>query len=99
MKMSPLKIKQLVHLEQLNFELLDTLELCLLSTKAFCAKYKIPFYDAKVHNLIKKAEMLIDEISPAPFLHVPLPSDDFLQRKKTDKDFTEPSGGLCYLLD
>jgi hypothetical protein len=81
---------RLIRLEQLNLELLDTLELCLFCTKDFCEKHKIPFYDEKILASIEKIEMLIDEISPPSFLHTPKLADDFLQRKRTDEDLTEP---------
>ena len=84
------KAETLIHLEQLNIELLDTLEICLLAAQYFCKKNNIPFKDDKVLALIKKTEMLLDEIAPPTFLRIPKLTDDFLQRKKSDKDFTEP---------
>ncbi len=81
---------EIARLQQLNCELLDTLELCLYAAKAFCEKNGIPFYDEKILSLIKKAELLIDEIQPLPFMHVSVPADEFLQRKPTDEDLTEP---------
>ena len=82
--------EKLSLLQQLNIELLDTLELCLYSTKAFCEKNNIPFYDEKVLALIKKAECLIDEINPFPYAHTSNLADGFLQRKRTDDNLTEP---------
>jgi hypothetical protein len=38
--------------------------------------------------------MLMDEIDPPTFLHIPQPTDEFLQRKRTDGDFIESHRAL-----
>jgi hypothetical protein len=60
--------QHLSELEQLNIELADSLEACLLATKAFCEKNSIPFYDEKMLAQIKKINKLIDEIRPMPYI-------------------------------
>ena len=83
---SRMSTQDLSTLQQLNLELLDTLELCLYCTKDFCEKNSIPFYDEKVLALITKAEHLIDEISPFPYKHpTSVNMDD-----DSDEKLTEP---------
>jgi hypothetical protein len=81
---------ELDYLTQLNFELMEMLELCLYRTQDFCRKNKIPFQDALLSKLLDRITHLIDEIDPPYFCKTSKPSVDFLQRKKPDKDFTEP---------
>jgi hypothetical protein len=97
-KVKPLSFAErqarLTHLEQLNIELMDNLELCMLCTKDFCEKNNIPFYDEKILGLIKKTKVLIDEIDPLPFARHTKLADGFLRRKRTDTDLTEPVFGF-----
>jgi len=86
---------RLDRLTQLNFELMETLELCLYCTQDFCQKNGIPFRDAKLSGLLDKVTRLIDEIDPSPF-SVPLKIAD--ERKHlygTDEDETEPHQAIC----
>jgi hypothetical protein len=57
--------------------------------KGLLQKKQIPFYDEKVLSLIEKAGSLLDEISPPIHRYIPKITDEFLQRKRTDEDFTE----------
>jgi hypothetical protein len=75
------------NLVQLNFELMETLELCLYRIQDFCKKNDIPFYDTGISELLGKATHLIEEIN------LPI-GDDFSHGKKKrfgDGDFTEPN--------
>jgi hypothetical protein len=82
---------RLTKLEQLNIELMDALELCMLSTKDFCEKNNIPFYDGKMLGLIKKINALIDEISPMPYATFNRRKVTNLEWKgKTDGEVPEP---------
>ncbi len=77
---------RLAELEQLNIELMDSLELCMLATKEFCEKNNIPFYDEKMLASIKKINSLIDEISPMPYMALS-------KRKVTDRYGTDETNG------
>ena len=66
---------------QLNFELLEQLNVacqCLLENHITLPN------EQKLADLLSKSTALLEEINTAPS------SDGFLQRKKSDKDFTEP---------
>ena len=97
---------KLERLTQLNFELMETLELCLYRTQAFCKKNNIPFCDTTLSELINKTTCLIDEIDTIPYIHTPLADEkkdfngnrrfltDKFKRNKTDEDLTEPKSAI-----
>ena len=83
---------ELLRSHQLNIELLETLELTLLSVKNYCIKHNIPIGDAKIASLISKVNLLLDEIGQKL-------SDDSYHDKKSDDKLPEPvqsiyKGGL-----
>ncbi len=74
-------LQELRRMHQLNFELLEELNVAcayLLENHA-----SLPNQE-KLASLLSKAMTLLKEINTEPL------SDEFLQRKKSDKDFTEP---------
>jgi hypothetical protein len=73
---------RLTELEQLNIELMDSLEACLFAIKDFCERNNIPFYDEKMLATIKKINCLINEISPMPYMALN-------KRKVTDPYYEE----------
>jgi hypothetical protein len=82
---------ELLRVHQLNIELLNTLEESLFYVQHFCKNHNIPFHDEQLCSILTKVENLLNEInsgiSPNTLCET---TDDFLQRKRTDKDFTEP---------
>ncbi len=54
---------ELLRMHHLNIELLETLELTMLSVKEFCKAHKIPFANTKIYSPISKTDALIDEIA------------------------------------
>ncbi|NWG11201.1 hypothetical protein HXY33_05580 [Candidatus Bathyarchaeota archaeon] len=78
-------INEVLEMHDLNQELLETL---LVAMDWIKQKEKdgldIPQKDTFL-SLMRKARTLIEEISSKP-----MPSDEFLQRRKSDKDLTEP---------
>ena len=82
---------ELLRVHQLNIELLNTLEQSLVYLQRFCKTHNIPFQDEKLFSSITKVDSLLNEIdcgiSPNALCK---PADEFLQRKRTAKDFTEP---------
>ena len=74
----------LAHLEQLNMELLKTLEMSLACVKNFCEKNSIPFYDEKIMGLLAKAECLLDEFESQKIAHALRLSDDWKHRDESD---------------
>ena len=74
-------LKELKRMHQLNFELLDQLNVacdCLLENHI-----DLPNKE-RLASLLSKGTTLLEEINAK------LPSDGFLQRRKSDKDFTAP---------
>jgi hypothetical protein len=86
-------IDETLELHQLNLELLDVLGVLLSKMIAYCNKASIP-YDDSIMSLFRKATAICDEIhatsKPNIILQRGTSSDEFLQRKRPDKDFTEP---------
>ena len=86
-------IDEVLRLKQLNFELLETLQLTMLWFKDYHDKTGIPIPSVEVFgSLMRKANQLIDEIcSPPKTQHQNLA----IRRKKTDWKYdvkdTEPS--------
>lgn len=75
-------LNELIRMHELNQELLETLSVTMMWIKDYALKHNIPLpRETSYQSLINKAQMLFDEISS---------SDGILQRKKSDKDFTEP---------
>jgi hypothetical protein len=75
--------KELLLVHQLNVELLDTLELTLISIRSYCTENNIPIGNSKISSLLSKVNILLEEIDCSV-------SDGFSQRKPSVKDFTEP---------
>lgn len=62
-------MREILQLKQLNVELLQTLELTLLWFKDYRQKTGLPIPHIEVlDSLLKKADLLIDEICSPPFL-------------------------------
>jgi hypothetical protein len=81
---------KLDRLTQLNFELMETLELCLYVTQDFCQKNSIPFQNEKLSRLLDKVTRLIDEIDPPPFSIPPKLNRRKVTDFRTDEDETAP---------
>jgi len=91
-------INQLKQLRNLNVELLETLIQTLHSIDNYCRQHAIPLLtDKEIENLVRHTLKLIREINTE--ISIPLRlklklesrnlSDDFLQKDRTDEDFTE----------
>jgi len=79
-------LNELLRMHDLNRELLETLQVTMLWLRDYAEKNNLPLPNGSTYNsLINKAQVLIDELTS---------SDGFLQRKKSDKDFTEPEFSL-----
>jgi hypothetical protein len=76
---------EILRVHKLNVELLENLSVVSEYLRSYAEKHNIPLPDSsKFYSLINKAEALIEEISGKQI------TDDFLQRKRTDEDLTEP---------
>ena len=78
------------EMSDLTFELADTLYTLLDAMIDYCRKNNIPIHEAEgLWNLVTKTRAIfreIEETSSSTFKA----SDGFLQRRKSDKDFTAP---------
>ena len=84
---------ELIRMHQLNQELLETLSVTMQWIRNYAENHSISLpNDSTCNSLVNKAEALIEEITiDTPlFLKYHKPSDESLQRKKSDKDLTEP---------
>lgn len=73
---------ELLRMHKLNQELLETLSVTLLWVKDYAERHSIPIQNrGNLASLIRKAEILIKEISSPPFLQ---------HRKRPTDKFTEP---------
>lgn len=84
---------EILRVHKLNAELLEMLLVTTDYLRNYAEKYNIPLPDSSTfYSLINKAEALVEEITseiPAKYLL----GDEFLQRKRTDTDFTKPEIG------
>jgi hypothetical protein len=79
------------ELLDLTFELADTLYTLFDAIIDFCKKNNIPIQEQEgIWNLTRKTKALFNEIERISSPRYKLPSHDFLQGKKSHKDFTEP---------
>ncbi len=76
----------LLKAQELNVELLNTVEQLLFSIQVFCLKHNIPFDEEKIQGSIAKIECLLDELNLSKSQQTKAYMD-----KKTDEDFTEPA--------
>jgi hypothetical protein len=75
-------MNELIRMHRLCQELLETLSVTMMWIKDYTKKHNIPLpNESSYSSLINRANTLIEEIAS---------SDDFLHKKKSDKDFTEP---------
>lgn len=83
-------MREILQLKQLNVELLQTLELMLLWFKDYRQKTDLPIPHVEVlDSLLKKADLLIDEICSPPNLQ---------HRFRTPPDKTEPVQEHRYMI-
>jgi pyruvate-formate lyase-activating enzyme len=101
------KLKLFMELERTKFGQVDKLfhlleEMTIISDSflvwlmRYCKKNKIPIsQETNLQGYVKLSKRILKEIGEVSNDLQKL-SDEFLQRKKSDKDFTEP---LCFLSD
>jgi len=74
---------ELLRVHQPNIEMLETLELTMLSVKEFCIAHNIPIGNAKIGSLISKTDILLNEITQEPSRRKVTPF-------RTDEEVPEP---------
>ena len=85
------KLEEAIKLKELNLELLDTLEAIIFWLFTYTEKHNIPFEEEResLKRLLKRASLLIEDITESPFLKESAIRRDFTV-EKYDEDLPEP---------